>query len=236
MPSIKKYFRRIGSHFLQTTPIILQQIIRDVHLSRGYNRFYYTKFGLLAAEPYIQAKANILLPYFRDYVCGHSVLDIGSANGYFSLLAGLSGAREVLGVERNQGLLKQADKVRRHIGLTQIQFENCSIYDLNQTHQRDVLLALAIIHWFPHSQRPGFSTFEGIFTYLDSLIGKCAFVEYIAPQDPTFIQDPELAKMNSLNRSSFDREIFVQCLQERFRVVKHLGDPRPTRSIYLAAR
>jgi SAM-dependent methyltransferase len=191
---------------------------------------------LLAADTYTQTKGDMLLPYFRDRICARSVLDLGSANGYFSLLAALAGARAVLGIERNTNLLKQAIKVSRYMGLAQVQFENRSIYDLDSTYRKDVLLALAIIHWFMHTQRPRFSTFENILDYLDGLVGECLFVEYVAPDDPTFIQDPELAGNRSLDSSKFSRDELVRCLKERFGFVKHLGDPRPTRSLYLASR
>ncbi|MDO9028407.1 MAG: hypothetical protein Q7U68_06065, partial [Candidatus Roizmanbacteria bacterium] len=133
-------------------------------------------------------------------------------------------------------MLKQAAKVSQDMGLNQVRFENQSIYDLDSSYRRDVLIALAIIHWFKHTQRPHFLTFEGIFEYLDNLVGECLFVEYIAPEDPTFIQDPQLTRDMSVDKTEFSRDQFLHCIEKRFSFVKHIGDSRRMRSLYLARR
>ena len=226
----------MASGVVSSAPARLIRTLREVRLSRGYNHYYYTKSGLLVADRYTNARSSMMLPWFRELVADRSVLDLGSANGYFSLMAALAGARDVTGYERNKGLREDARKVARRMELQNVRFEDASIYDLGADQKRDVVLAMAIIHWFKSSQRPRFQDLGGALDYLLELTGETLFVEHIAPEDPTFFAEKDTGDVPTYDLDQFRRDVFEKCLRDRFGRVEYLGDPRPTRSLFLATR
>jgi hypothetical protein len=231
-----KAIRKLGSAVLASKAACTWQVLRQVRLSRGYNHFFYTTAGLLPADPYTSAKAVLLTPCLSALAKDRTVLDLGSANGYFSLLAGQLGAKSVLGIERDIRLGRTATKAAKYLRLDQVRFENGSIYDLDSRYRRQVVLALAIVHWFAHTTRPAFGDIESVVSFLDSLVEESLIVEYVAPDDPTFLQDPALRDSPGLDIRRFGIECLEGSLGRRFRRVQRVGAPRPTRLLLVATR
>lgn len=209
---------------------------RNVRVATGYEYYFYTRNGLLPFDSYTRQKSDLVACDLRKCVQQKSVLDLGSALGYYAVLAGLSGAKSVLGIDLDRGSVARAAKVARYMSLHQVQFAVQSIYGLDQSYQRDVVLAFAIVHWFIDPQRrPQFDSYQPIIGYLSSLASKHLFIEYVDAHDPTFLERPQPAR-EALGLERFDRHSFVAALAQHFAEVRSLGNSRPTREVFLASR
>ena len=82
---------------------------------------------------------------FPESLAGKSVLDIGSALGYFCFEAEAKGATRVLGVELDPERFRQACLLKRIIG-SQVEFEQRDILEQPLTEQFDYVCFLNVIH------------------------------------------------------------------------------------------
>jgi tRNA (mo5U34)-methyltransferase len=86
-----------------------------------------------------------------DNLSGKSVLDVGCNAGFYSIEMKRCGAARVLGVDSQRDLIRQAQFVRRVLGVD-VEYERLSVYDLDpiQMGQFDVTLALGLIYHCKH--------------------------------------------------------------------------------------
>ena len=86
-----------------------------------------------------------------DDLSGKSVLDVGCNAGFYSIEMKRRGATRVLGVDSQRDLIRQAQFVRRVLGVD-VEYERRSVYDLDpiQMGQFDVTLALGLIYHCKH--------------------------------------------------------------------------------------
>ena len=82
---------------------------------------------------------------FPGSLAGKSVLDIGSALGYFCFEAEAKGATRVLGLELDPERFRQACLLRQIIG-SQVEFEQRDILEHPPTEQFDYVCFLNVIH------------------------------------------------------------------------------------------
>lgn len=84
-------------------------------------------------------------------LAGRSVLDVGCNAGFYSIELKRRGAARVLGVDSQRDLIRQAQFVRKVLGLD-IEYRRLSVYDLDPLAigQFDVTLALGLIYHCKH--------------------------------------------------------------------------------------
>lgn len=82
---------------------------------------------------------------------GQSVLDVGCNAGFYSIEMKRRGAASVLGIDSQRDLIRQAEFVKRVLGLD-IEYGRMSVYDLDPRAlgQFDVTLALGLIYHCKH--------------------------------------------------------------------------------------
>ena len=82
-----------------------------------------------------EMKQEMVSDWIANSVKGKRVLDLFSANGGFSIIAALAGAKEVIGVEFSQERIQCAefvvDKVRSKLD-TKIEFIEGDVYDIDK--------------------------------------------------------------------------------------------------------
>ncbi|HYN86323.1 MAG TPA: DUF1698 domain-containing protein [Pyrinomonadaceae bacterium] len=90
-------------------------------------------------------------PHLPDDLTGKTVLDVGCNAGFYCVEAKRRGARRVLGIDAQRSLVRQAQFVRRVLGLD-IEYRRESVYDLdpNVAGQFDVTLALGLVYHLKH--------------------------------------------------------------------------------------
>jgi len=82
---------------------------------------------------------------FKDKMDGVSLLDIGSAGGYFCFAAEKAGAQKVVGVELKDSRYRQSLLTKSLIG-SKVEFRQTNMYDLGTDEKFDVVLFLNVIH------------------------------------------------------------------------------------------
>ncbi len=82
---------------------------------------------------------------FRESLTGKSVLDVGSAIGYFCFEAEARGATRVLGVERNEERFRQACLLKQIIG-SRVEFLQCDILQHPLEEKFDYVCLLNVLH------------------------------------------------------------------------------------------
>ena len=188
---------------------------------------------------YVRIRSDRVDATMREIIPGNTVLDLGCAEGYFSNFAGLLGASKVLGVDSNPKSSEIARKVARSLNLENVSFSCSSIFDISSTSKYDVVLAFALLHWFPDEiERPNFNSYDPIIEWL-SLRGDQLIVEFIEKEDHTIRQQWWAGSSNvsctEQIRKNFTRENFLQALHERFDNVKSLGNTCETRELFFAS-
>lgn len=93
-------------------------------------------------------KVQACLP---DNLTGKRVLDVGCNAGFYSIEMKRRGAARVVGVDSQRDLIRQAQFVRRVLGVD-VEYERLSVYDLDpiQMGQFDITLALGLIYHCKH--------------------------------------------------------------------------------------
>lgn len=84
-------------------------------------------------------------------VSGMRVLDVGCADGFFSVELARRGAAEVVAVDPWAKAIRRVEFLRDHFGLTAITPRQATVYELDETSGRfDFVLALALLYHLEH--------------------------------------------------------------------------------------
>lgn len=82
---------------------------------------------------------------------GLRILDIGCADGFFSVELARRGAAEVVAVDPWAKAVRRVEFLREHFGLTQITPRQATVYELDEGWgQFDLVLALALLYHLEH--------------------------------------------------------------------------------------
>ena len=129
---------------------------------------------------------NRRLSYLRQIDFGDKrVLDVGCNSGQYALFAKQRGAREVVGVDLDEGRLEQARVLADSEGLD-VTFERCDLLDVPKLGQFDVVLCIAVVTEVPD-----------LFGALDALkrvIGSFAFLELDLARPLAYLSLPRVRK------------------------------------------
>lgn len=103
-------------------------------------------------HPYLHQRWETVIGKFSAAFRGASVLDLGGAEGFWSIKSALCGARNVTMIERSSKAVKCAEYLFDFFGV-----ENVSIIsgDLREVklNEHDIVLAMRIIHWLENEDR-----------------------------------------------------------------------------------
>lgn len=100
---------------------------------------------------------NYLKEFLPEDMSGMRVLDLGSNAGLFSIRCAQRGA-QVIGVENNNGHLRQANFLKEYFEVDNVRFvkaniENIPMMDLGFVDY-DIILAVAVLYWVGRIDKP----------------------------------------------------------------------------------
>jgi tRNA (mo5U34)-methyltransferase len=127
----------------------LQPWFHSIDLGQGIR----TKTASAGSEPVDHPRESweIIKKYLPENLTGKSVLDVGCNAGFYAVEAKRRGASRVVGVDTQRLHIRQANFVKRVLGLD-IDFKRMSVYALtpHEIGQFDVTLALGLIYHCKH--------------------------------------------------------------------------------------
>jgi 2-polyprenyl-3-methyl-5-hydroxy-6-metoxy-1,4-benzoquinol methylase len=149
----------------------IEQILRD-------ERFHYHRvnlpYGLHTPGRDRSTTRDLIFP---ESLTGKSVLDVGSALGYFCFEAEAKGATRVLGVELDEERFRQACLLKEVIG-SNVEFMKRDILEQPLTEQFDYVCFLNVIH---HLDEPIRAIHQ-----LAAITREKLIIEFPTLQDPKF--------------------------------------------------
>lgn len=89
---------------------------------------------------------------FPNPPTGKTILDIGCNLGYYSLRAGLEGAKRVVGIDNHQPFIDDANRVKNELSLDNVNFE-CIDFMNYPVESFDIVLCLYVMHHLPTPQK-----------------------------------------------------------------------------------
>jgi tRNA (mo5U34)-methyltransferase len=127
----------------------LQPWFHSIDLGQGIR----TKISRAGSEPVDHPRGawEIIKNYLPENLAGKSVLDVGCNAGFYAVEAKRRQAARVLGVDTQRLHIRQANFVKRVLGLD-LEFRRMSVYDLNahEIGQFDITLALGLVYHCKH--------------------------------------------------------------------------------------
>lgn len=128
---------------------------------------------------------NVIFPSTLN---GKTVLDIGSANGYFCFEAETLGAKKVVGIELKEKRFQHANLLKGILE-SSVEFVNKDVFEIAFEERFDYVLLLNVIH---HIKEP-----IRLFRFLASITNEKLIIEF-----PTF-SDPKFTRHSLLRFSPF---------------------------------
>ena len=82
---------------------------------------------------------------------GKRVLDVACNDGYYSMMAQQSGAREILAIDIDGGRVEKAKFIKQKLGLSKVKVKQYSAYDLPGIVKKkyDIVFCLGLLHRVP---------------------------------------------------------------------------------------
>ena len=135
------------------------------HVENLYQTYVYSPTDL---SPFgeTRLKFEAIAPVFTQLVNKRTLVEFGCDAGYFVLHAGMVGATQAVGVDRNPKALARAERARDVLTLGNVAFQHGAVPDLALGDAFDVVLLMSAIHYM-------FSNKQGnrlLFKSMDSLI------------------------------------------------------------------
>jgi len=172
---------------------------------------------------------NILKNYIPDNLAGKRVLDLGCADGFFSIEMARRGA-QVVAIDAAPKMIARLNWAAQTLGLQNILAKVGTVEDLNNRERYDFVLFIAVLY---HLKNPllGLEKVASVTDtiYLETAIhdGKEPYM-YFKPPQPGVHQIPKWFPTKSC---------VVDMLKfTGFNHVQALPDPMESRAIYMAAR
>lgn len=209
---------------------------RQFAVQNQYQSYVYSADCLAAYDDTLK-KMQKLWPVWEALVRGKTFLELGCDTGFFPLQAGLMGAAQALGLDRNQEALAQAEAARQRLGLANVGFRQASIPELGLSRPFDTVLFLSTIHYM-FSDKEGnrllFTTMDDFVAFLAGLTGGHLLIEFVLPPDK-YVQ--RLVAADLLASGEYSQDSFLAALGRHFAVLADLGPTHlATRRLYLACR
>jgi serine/threonine protein kinase len=195
---------------------------------RGYQSYELTRTGITALDTDANTtrKSDLLSPYFTaEFMSQASVLDLGSAGGFYSFWAALTGARSVLSIDIDDRYVNIINEAAAKLEIGNISARNVPVFELNES--ADIVIALAILHWMVIAEaRP--DQMERSVAHLSSLTNRVLIVEWTGPDDKS-VRDHAFEQ-----DGNYSVETFEACLSRHFQRFYRSGNVKADRLIYIA--
>ena len=169
----------------------LQPWFHSIDLGQGIR----TKVSSAGSEPVDHPREawEIIKRYVPENLAGKSVLDVGCNAGFYAVEAKRRNAARVLGVDTQRLHVRQANFVKRALGLD-LEFRQMSVYDLSphEIGQFDITLALGLIYHCKHL----FLALEKLFQ-----VTKETLILETAISPPGYLPEPFVYGVGGLERT-----------------------------------
>jgi tRNA (mo5U34)-methyltransferase len=137
---------------------------------------------------------------------GRSVLDIGCNAGFYSLEMKRRGAARVLGIDHDEGYLRQA-RFAAEIGGLDIEFQQLSVYDVGALGERfDVVLFLGVLY---HLRHP-LLALDLIREHVAGDLFVCQSMQRGDPGEEQIEEDYPFAETGVFERTTYPRLSFIE--------------------------
>lgn len=91
---------------------------------------------------------------FPEEPVGKTIIDVGCNLGYYSLKAGISGAKWVLGIDNHDAFIKKAIELRNELKLDNVIFKHMSFEEIDDSKiYADIVMLLNVMHHLPTPQK-----------------------------------------------------------------------------------
>ena len=161
-----------------------------------------------------------------------SVLDLGGNNGLYSLLSLINGAGKAEVVDIDKEAINNVKKLSKDANINQLSASLSNV--LNVSQDRDIVIALALVHWI-FDLTTGFGSLKSAIQFLRSLTKEALIVEWVDQEDPVIINYKHTSSTkNSEQILNYNEENFLNLLRENFDNLILLGSISTTRKLYLA--
>lgn len=197
---------------------------------KGYNSYSIENAKLVPARH--NTKFNFISKYLNKLE-NKTVLDLGCANGLFSIYSALNKSKLVTSVDIDESHLNIIKSVSNELNLTNMNISNTNVENINSTH--DIVLALALIHWVYSCTSVKFGSLDKVIKWLSELTNDYLIIEWIDAKNDTNVNWFKHTEYNAdLIEDEYTKENFDKALNTYFSEVVHIGDTNKFRKIYIA--
>lgn len=162
-----------------------------------------------------------------------SVLDLGCANGMYSMAAALNDSKLVTSVDLDSTHLNIISKIKTHLNLTNINVLKDNVETVEKTH--DIVLALALIHWVYSCTSVKFKSLDKVIKWFSELTNEYLIIEWVDAKNDTNVNWFKHTEYNQdVIEEEYTKANFDKALIKHFNKVEHIGDTNQYRKLYVA--
>jgi len=209
-------------------PII--KIEDNIIYVKGYNSY------VIKNSSIIPNKHNNKFKHIYKYLTNienKTILDLGSANGLFTILSALNSAKLVTSVDIDDIHLNIIRKIKHELKLDNLNIVKDNVENITQKH--DIVLVLALIHWIYSCTSVKFGSLDKIMKWLSNITNEYIIIEWV---DAVNDKSVNWFKHTEYNKEyiieDYTKENFDKALNKYFKNIKHIGDTNMYRKLYIA--
>ena len=141
-----------------------------------------------------------------------------------------AGKAEVIDIDKEA--IENVKNLSKDANINQLSGRLCNVSEITQ--DRDIVIALALVHWI-FDLTTGFGSLKLAIQFLRSLAKEALIVEWVDQEDPVIINYKHTSSAkNSEQILNYNEENFINLLSESFDNLILLGEISRTRKLYLA--
>lgn len=206
----------------------------DSIVFHGYQEFILGKdhLNLNETNDYLNKKAHVGRQILSSYlVKNRTVLDLGANSGLYCFYSLLNNAKQATAVEIDKDYISGLLLAKERFKLQSFEILEKNFENLNQS--ADIVIALAVIHWF-YSCTSRFGNLKKVIQKLASLTNYALIIEWVEPTDPAIQSFDHIHWNEDIISGPYDIMSFEEALNQYFQMVKFVADLSPTRKIFVA--
>lgn len=201
---------------------------------RGYQEFELTKdhIAYLNSNEYLAHKFKTVCYYLSDYyVAQRSILDLGANAGAYSYFALQNNAKFATAIEMDRDYIKGLNAAKNKFFPDKFQVENKNFQDINT--KADIVIGLAVIHWF-YSCTSKFGSLDKVIQKLADLTNYMLIIEWVNPEDPAIQFFKHIEWNQDIIQEPYTYENFIAALNKYFSRVLYIGNLTKDRQLFVA--
>jgi hypothetical protein len=225
----KSQKRNVGSQ--DESPVISQS--ESECRVGGYQNYMISKSkGKLSIKYFDdrRVKYQIIRPYLNVLAKTERIMDLGCSGGGNGMQAIVDGFRSVLFVDHD---CEYANLVSEVLKFTECKYSRvvCSKFS-DIKSEVDVAMVFALIHWI-YASTEEYNKLDKIISKLHSLSPKILFIEWVDREDSAVLTMVKNKYDHPIK--DYNRDNFINCLQEKYSHVENIGFVTNSREIYIAS-